>query len=110
MSVAIHVIEGRLTKDPEDRSKNGHNVAVFTLAVDGWGDEDASFFDCVAFEKQAEVILKFCRKGHRLMISGNIKTQRWVDTETQKKRTKAQFVAGIVNLIQPKEVGQDGHY
>lgn len=103
MSFAQHVIEGRLTADPDDRTKGEHPVAAFSLAVDGWGEEESSFFDCVAFDKQAETILKYCRKGHRLMISGTMKQQRWLDKETSKQRTKIQFHAAIVNLVNPKE-------
>lgn len=67
---------GRLTKDPETtQTQSGHTVVRFSLAVDRRGkDAGADFPTCVAFDKTAELIGKYCKKGDRLGVVGRIQT------------------------------------
>lgn len=70
------ILIGRLTKDPETtQTQSGHTVVRFSLAVDRRGrDAGADFPTCVAFDKTAELIGKYCRKGDRLGVIGRIQT------------------------------------
>lgn len=70
------ILIGRLTKDPETtQTQSGHTVARFALAVDRRGrDAGADFPTCVAFDKTAELIGKYCKKGDRLGVIGRIQT------------------------------------
>ena len=77
---------GRLTKEPEIRytsKKNGNGeeestvTASYTLAVArGYrhedGQQDADFFRCVAFGKNAEFAEKYLHKGTKIAISGHL--------------------------------------
>lgn len=55
---------GRVVRDIEVNSTNsGKSVASFALAVDGYGkDADASFIDCVAWNKAAELLAEYAPK------------------------------------------------
>lgn len=65
---------GRLTKDPELKySQNGKPIAKFTLAVDRY-NSDADFIRVVAFDKKAEAVANYIRKGQQLGVTGSIKT------------------------------------
>ena len=57
---------GRLTADPNMRYfESGKVIAKFHLAINRTKDE-TDFFEIEAWEKTAEVIGQYCRKGHRL--------------------------------------------
>lgn len=78
------VIEcGRLTADVELRmTQSGQSVVSFTLAVnrprpkDG-AEQKADFLQCVAWDKTAEFISKYFRKGDALFIEGKLQTRSY---------------------------------
>ena len=65
-------IVGRLTRDPVfTEAQNGKSCRVnYTVAVDNRLGDKASFFDCVAFGKQAEIIDKWTYKGKLVSVNG----------------------------------------
>lgn len=75
------ILMGRLTSDPEIR--NG--VASYTLAVDRGKDNEADYIRCVGFQKTAEFIEKYLKKGTKILIEGRIRTGSYEDRETHKK-------------------------
>lgn len=85
---------GNLTRDPELRFlASGQAMAKLGLAVNRrWKDKDGreqkevTFFNLVAFEKQAETLAKFCKRGHRLFIDGRL-TARTVTNDKGETRT-----------------------
>ena len=73
---------GRLTRDPEVRyTQSGKACAKFTLAIDrrksGDGNPQADFISCVAWEKTAEVISRYCTKGKKIAVEGRIQTRSY---------------------------------
>lgn len=65
---------GRITADPEVRYTNNNKATCrFTLAVNRI-TEGADFIRCVAWEKAAENLGKYVKKGDRLLVNGNITT------------------------------------
>lgn len=82
----IHII-GRLTRDPEyTEAQNGRSQRVnFTIAEDNEHGDNASFFDCVAFGKSADVIDKWTHKGKLVYIKGSMEQG---DTYTDKSGNK----------------------
>mgnify|MGYP007071571072 CR=1 FL=1 len=80
---------GNLTRDPELKSTpSGAQVCSFTLATnetyikDGNKVEKAEFHNCVAWNKTAENIAKYMRKGSQLFVSGKLQTRKY-DKEGQ---------------------------
>ena len=67
---------GRLTKDIDLRyTQNDKAVGRFTLAVNRMRKEDgADFISCKVWNKRAEVMEKYIKKGHRVAITGRIET------------------------------------
>lgn len=71
---------GRLTNDIELRyTANQTAVASFALAINRGKDRDgndkgADFPRCIAFNKTAETLSKYCKKGGRLAVEGHIQT------------------------------------
>jgi single-strand DNA-binding protein len=70
---------GRVVRDIEVKTTNsGKPVASFALAVDGYGkDADASFIDCIAWNKAAEVLAEYAPKGKQIGITGRLQTRTW---------------------------------
>ena len=74
------VLIGRLTADPELRYTASNKAYTrFTIAVNRNfknedGESEADFISVVAWEKRAETICKYVKKGNRLGIAGKIQT------------------------------------
>lgn len=94
-------LTGRLTRDPEIKVlTSGKSVAKFSIAVSSGKDKEgkdrpANFFDCDAWEKTAEIIGKYLKKGSQVAINGRLNQQRW-ETAEGGKRSK---VVVSVNTI-----------
>ena len=80
------ILLGRLTKDPETRYTQSTNTQVtsFTLAVNRrfakQGEErQADFINCVAWNKTAEFVSKYFRKGQQVGVIGRIQTRNYDD-------------------------------
>lgn len=69
------LLHGRLTSDPTVQfSQDGKAVVRFTVAVNGFKENSADFIRCVAFDKKADVIGKYFRKGSQIIVDGRIQT------------------------------------
>src|SRR5574344_361772 len=82
---------GRLTKEPETRYMPTTNTQVtsFTLAVNRrftkQGEErQADFINIVAWNKTAEFVGKYFKKGQQVAVVGRIQTRNWDDEQGQK--------------------------
>jgi len=78
------ILMGRLTRDADVRYGGANNTAVanFSLAVDRRfkreGDsQTADFINCVAFEKTAEFMEKFGRKGVKFVVEGELRNNNY---------------------------------
>ena len=86
----IAILMGRMTRDPELRYTSGGKAYTnFTLAVQKTRDE-AEFIDCVAWEKTAETIAEYFRKGNRILIQGRLSTSSYEQNGEKRKSTKVQ--------------------
>ncbi|AUB31085.1 single-stranded DNA-binding protein [Spiroplasma floricola] len=70
---------GRITKDPELRSSsNSKSFVAFTLAVNEFsgGNQFTQFIPCFAWEKTAENLAKFVKKGAQISVEGAINVRQ----------------------------------
>ena len=97
------VLVGRVTKDIEVRKTNsGKSYTRFTIAVNRRGkDAGANFITCVAWEKNADVLGSYVKKGHRIAISGRLETGSYDDRDGKKVFTTDVIVEEIT-LIETK--------
>ena len=70
---------GRLTKDPELKyTQGGKAVCKFNIAVTReFNREEADFIGCVAWDKRAETIAEYLRKGRRIAIQGRLNVRSY---------------------------------
>ena len=83
------ILMGRLTKDPEITSTaGGTTIARFSIAVDRKfkhdGEPEADFFTCNAFNKTAEFVERYIKKGTKVVIDGRIQNDNYTNKEGQK--------------------------
>ena len=84
------VLIGRLTRDVELRyTPNNVAVGAFTLAVNrnfknASGDREADFVNCVIWNKQAENLANWTKKGHLIGITGRIQTRSYDNQQGQR--------------------------
>ena len=80
---------GRLTKDPEVRyTQNNTPVASYTLAVKRSyakeGEQDTDFINIISWNKSADFVQKYFKKGMQVGVTGRIQTRNWEDDNGQK--------------------------
>jgi single-strand binding protein len=86
----IVILMGRMARDPELRYTSGGKAYTnFTLAVQKTKDE-AEFIDCVAWEKMAENIAEYFRKGNRILIQGRLNVSSYEQNREKRKSVKVQ--------------------
>jgi len=75
------ILIGRLTKDPEIRTSGNYTIASFSIAVDRKfkrdGEPEADFFNCTAFNKTAEFVEKYCKKGAKMVVEGRVQNDNY---------------------------------
>ena len=105
------VLMGRLTKDPETRYTQTNNIQVtsFTLAVNRRftkdGEQQADFINIVSWNKTAEFVSKYFRKGQQVGVIGRIQTRTWDDDQGQKHYV-TEVIAEEVYFADSKKEGQ----
>ena len=111
------VLIGRLTKDVEVKCivGSGNTVSNFTIAVDrkytqAGKEKEADFIPIVAWNKTAEFISKYFKKGNKIAIVGRLQTRAY-DNAEGKKVYVLEVVAEEVSFVekaaaQPKQTEQ----
>ena len=84
MSMNLWIVQGNLTKDPEQIETKGDTcMASFTLAVNSkfknkeTGERDADFHKFKCFGKTAEYVLTWLRKGHNATVTATVKNANY---------------------------------
>ncbi|WP_415985987.1 single-stranded DNA-binding protein [Holdemanella biformis] len=100
------VLIGRLTRDPELRkTQSGTSVCSFTLAVNRRqnqdGTQEADFINCVAWNKLADNIQLYQKKGNQLGIEGRINTRSY-DNQQGQKVYVTEVIAENVQFLTPR--------
>ena len=108
------VILGNVGNDPELRfMSNGKAVANFTVATsEQWKDqqgqkqERTEWHRMVAYDKLAEIIGQYVKKGSKLYLEGKLQTREWTDQQGQKKYTTEIIVSEMQMLDGKPQGGQ----
>lgn len=68
---------GRLTDDPEKIESGNDGFAVFTIAVDRTYSDKTDFFNCTAWGRTGDNIIKYLSKGRLIAVTGRIENQKY---------------------------------
>ena len=98
---------GRLTRDPELRSTStGRNVCQFSIAVNrnftnANGEREADFINCVVWDKQAENLVKYQKRGNQIAVDGRIQTRNYEDKDG-KRVYVTEILANNISFLDSK--------
>lgn len=101
------VLVGRLTRDPAElRKTSGDNaVTSFTIAVDNrfakTEDRSADFISCVVFNKSAEFVCNYAKKGALIGVEGRLQSRSYDDKDGRKVYV-TEVVCDNVQLLESK--------
>jgi single-strand DNA-binding protein len=98
------VLAGNVVADPEIKTtKTGKIVARVRLAVNNpMNDEEVLYINVDTWDKQAEFVQKFAKKGNSLTTQGRLKQEEWTGKDGI-KRTSYCVVADKINFIGGKK-------
>jgi len=104
---------GNVGKDPEIRATaGGMTIASFTLATadrqkdqqGNWADK-TEWHNLVAFQRTAEIVRDYVKKGTQLFIEGKIQTRSWDDKESGQKKYRTEILVNELSLLGSKSAG-----
>ena len=94
------ILVGNLTRNPDVATEENFKVANFTLAVNK-GKEDVNFIPCKAFNKTAELVEKYTKKGDKLMVVGELNVRPY--EYKGEKRTEYSVIVNEIEFLTPKK-------
>ena len=116
-SVNKVILVGNVGKDPEIKfAGSGTAVATFSLATSDrtkdqagtWTDR-TEWHNLVAFQRTAEIIRDYVKKGSKLYVEGRIQTRSWDDKETNQKKYRTEIIVNDLVLLSGRgEGGESG--
>lgn len=94
------VLIGRMTADAQIKQAGTYNVCTAYLANNRkYGEkEQVSFFNCIFWNKAAELIAQYGRKGKRLLVEGRLQQRSW-ETKDGKKQSAVEIVVENFQLL-----------
>ena len=101
------ILVGNLGKDPEMKyTASGAAIANITVATtDSWNDkqtgekvEKTEWHRVVAFQRLAEIMGEYLRKGSQVYIEGRLQTRKWQDQNGQDRYT-TEVVANDMQML-----------
>lgn len=102
------VLIGRATRDSElKHTASSTPIVNFSIAVNrpfknANGEKESDFFNCVAFNKLAETISRYVRKGDLVGIEGRVQTRNYTDRDGN-NRYSTEVMVENVEFLQPKK-------
>ena len=115
-SVNKVILIGNLGKDPEVRvTPSGTPVAKFTLATNerykdknGQWQDRTEWHNLVAWQRTAEIIGEYVKKGSKIYVEGRLQTSSWDDKSTGEKRYRTEIIVNDLVLLSGRGDGEGG--
>ena len=107
---------GNVGIDPEIRTTaGGMTVASFSLATadrakdaqGNWADK-TEWHNLVCFQRTAEIVRDYVKKGSQLFVEGKIQTRSWDDKTSGEKKYKTEILVNELTLLGGKGGGSEG--
>ena len=110
------ILIGNLGKDPEVKyTPSGTPVAKFSLATNerykdkaGEWQDRTEWHNIVAWQRLAEIVGEYVKKGSKLYIEGRITTSSWEDKQSGEKKYRTEIVANDLVLLSGRGEGDGG--
>jgi single-strand DNA-binding protein len=117
-SVNKVILIGNLGKDPEVKfTPSGMPVAKFSLATnerykdkDGQWQDRTEWHNIVAFQRLAEIVGEYLKKGGKCYIEGSLRTSSWDDKESGQKKYRTEIIANDLVLLSGRAEGGEASH
>lgn len=115
-SVNKVILLGNVGKDPEIKATpSGVPVATFSIATSerfkdktgNWQDR-TEWHNLVAYQRTAEIIRDYVKKGNKLYVEGRLQTSSWDDKTTGQKKYKTEIIVSDLSLLSGRGEGAEG--
>jgi single-strand DNA-binding protein len=102
------ILIGNLGKDPEVRyMPSGGAVANVTLATsESWKDkttgeqqERTEWHNVVFYNRLAEIVGEYLKKGSQVYVEGSLRTRKWQDKNTGADRYTTEIIANEMQML-----------
>jgi single-strand DNA-binding protein len=112
-SVNKVILLGNVGKDPEIKATaSGTVVATFSIATSerfkdktgNWQDR-TEWHNLVAYQRTAEIIRDYVKKGNKLYVEGRLQTSSWDDKTTGQKKYKTEIIVNDLSLLSGRGEG-----
>jgi single-strand DNA-binding protein len=115
-SVNKVILVGNLGKDPEVKfTPSGTPVAKFSLATNerfkdkaGEWQDRTEWHNIVAWQRLAEIVGEYVKKGSKIYIEGRLQTSSWEDKQSGEKKYRTEVVASDLVLLGGRGEGGGG--
>ena len=115
-SVNKVILLGNLGKDPEVKfTPQGTPVCKFTLATnerfkdkDGQWQDRTEWHNLVAWQRTAEIVGEYCKKGSKVYVEGALRTHSWDDKTSGQKKYMTEIVVNDLVLLGGRGEGSEG--
>src|SRR5437016_208042 len=106
---------GNLGKDPEVKFiPGGTAVAKFSLATNerfkdkaGEWQDRTEWHNIVAWQRLAEIVGEYVKKGSKVYIEGRLQTSSWEDKQSGEKKYRTEIIAHDLVLLGGRGEGGD---
>src|SRR3978361_2549084 len=107
---------GNVGKDPEIRAtQGGMTIASFTLATadrqkdqTGQWTDKTEWHNLVCFQRTAEIVRDYVKKGSQIFVEGKIQTRSWEDKTSGEKKYRTEILVNDLSLLDSKGGGEGG--
>ena len=115
-SVNKVILLGNVGKDPEIKATaSGVAVATFSIATSerfkdktgNWQDR-TEWHNLVAYQRTAEIIRDYVKKGNKLYVEGRLQTSSWDDKTTGQKKYRTEIIVSDLSLLSGKGDSGEG--
>lgn len=113
------ILIGNLGRDPEIRyTPSGAAVASVTLATsESWKDkqtgenqERTEWHRVVFYQRLAEIVGEYLRKGSKVFVEGRLRTSKWQDKTTGQDRYTTEIIADNMQMLDSKGAGGSNNH
>ena len=111
------ILVGNLGNDPESRFlPSGGAVTNITVATsETWKDkqtgqpqERTEWHRVVFFNRLAEIVNEYLRKGSKVYLEGSLRTRKWQDKQSGQDRYTTEIVASEMQMLDSRGASQSG--
>jgi single-strand DNA-binding protein len=115
-SVNKVILVGNVGKEPEIKvAATGNSVATFSIATSerfkdksGEWQERTEWHNLVAYQRTAEIVRDYVKKGTKLYVEGRIQTRSWDDQASGQKRYRTEIIVNEMVLLSGRGEGESG--